>query len=65
LRGDIAWLKKVEAIIAEFHPLVIDYPGVIKTIESAGFVYIRPGSVAGTVMDCFLRACPEETQTST
>ncbi len=54
--GDLQWLQRVKAMIAEFHPDVIDYPGLVKTIEQQGFQYIPARSVTPHNMDAFLQA---------
>ena len=53
LTGDVAWLVRVRSIIAEFHPEVVDYPGLIKRLERAGFRYLSP-ALTGR-MDSFVR----------
>ena len=42
LRENLGWLGRVRSIITEFHPTLIDYPAVIKTIEGQGFRYFPP-----------------------
>ena len=54
LSGDISWLKRVRAMIAEFHPDKVDYPGLIELIEQQGFRYIHANSVHAGNMDAFL-----------
>lgn len=49
------WLQRVHAIIAEFHPDAIDYPGCIRRVQSYGFSYHRPGSLGPDSMDFFIR----------
>ena len=36
LAGPTSWLDRVDAIIAEFHPDPIDYPGAIRSIVARG-----------------------------
>ena len=36
---NVKWLGRVRSIIAEFHPTLIDYPAVIKSVERQGFRY--------------------------
>jgi FkbM family methyltransferase len=56
LGENLAWLGRVRSIIAEFHPTVIDYPAVIKTIEGQGFRYFPPHSAPDfESMDAFIR----------
>jgi FkbM family methyltransferase len=56
LSGNLDWLKRVSAIIAEFHPEVIDYPGCIRAIEGAAFTYLPTNSVFSKSMDAFVNA---------
>jgi FkbM family methyltransferase len=57
LGENIGWLGRVRSIIAEFHPTVIDYPAVIKTIEGQGFRYYPPHAASDfESMDAFIRA---------
>lgn len=55
LMGDLSWLRSVKALIVEFHPDRIDYPGLIRRIEEQGFRYYRSESVFPGSMDAFLR----------
>jgi len=57
LRENLGWLGRVRSIIAEFHPELIDYPAVIRTIEGQGFRYFPPHSAPDfESMDAFIRA---------
>lgn len=58
LDGDLAWLRNTRAIIAEFHPLAVDYPGLTSRLEHQGFRYFPANSVHHNSMDAFLRAAP-------
>ena len=53
---DVKWLSRVRSIIAEFHPTLIDYPAVIKSVERQGFRYF-PAHSDGDFdsMDAFMR----------
>jgi FkbM family methyltransferase len=53
---NLKWLGRVRSIIAEFHPTLIDYPAVIKSVERQGFRYL-PAHSAGDFdsMDAFIR----------
>ena len=53
LTANTEWLARVRRIVAEFHPDRVDYPGLIRTLEAAGFTYLAPART-GT-MDCFVR----------
>lgn len=55
LRGDLAWLGRVQSVIAEFHPDIIDYTKAIQSITDMGFRYIKAGSAHRNSMDFFLR----------
>ncbi|WP_026734485.1 FkbM family methyltransferase [Fischerella sp. PCC 9605] len=55
LSGNLSWLKRVKAIIAEFHPEVVDYPGLIKTIQQQEFQYIPAHTLDHDNMDAFVR----------
>jgi FkbM family methyltransferase len=54
--ADVKWLSRVRSIIAEFHPELIDYPAVIKSVERQGFRYF-PAHFNGEFesMDAFIR----------
>jgi FkbM family methyltransferase len=59
--GDLHWLRRVRAMIVEFHPAVFapalsTYEEILRRIEGAGFQYFAPGSVPGSRSDAFLRA---------
>ena len=51
--GPTDWLASTDAIIAEFHPDLVDCASIIETISSRGFHYIRSNSVFPDNMDCF------------
>lgn len=55
LQGDVRWLDRVQAIIVEFHPSIMDSARAIKTLQEAGFNYIPAGSVHPRSMDAFIR----------
>lgn len=53
---NVGWLRRVKAIIAELHPDLIDYQGVIRSIEQQGFRYLPAHAEAAFVaMDSFVR----------
>jgi FkbM family methyltransferase len=56
LTGPSEWLCRTKAIIAEFHPDVIDYPALTQLLEHHGFYHIRPGTAFANNMDSFLRS---------
>ena len=43
LTENTEWLDQIRSIVAEFHPDVVDYGGLIKRLESAGFRYLPAG----------------------
>jgi hypothetical protein len=55
LTGDRSWLRRVRCLMAEFHPDVVDYPALVKLVESEGFRYIPAGSVFPMSADTFVR----------
>lgn len=55
ISGNLHWLEQVKAMIVEFHPESIDYPGLVKTIEKQGFRYIPARTITPYNMDAFLR----------
>ena len=54
-QGDLAWLDEVDAIIAEFHSKVVDYPRLTETIASKGLQYYPAQSLWSNSMDLFVR----------
>jgi FkbM family methyltransferase len=55
LRGDTAWLHRVDRIIIEFHPDLIDYLPAVAKLESAGFVRRKQTNLAHTSVEMFSR----------
>lgn len=53
--GDLSWLNSVDCIVAEFHPTVVDYKSLTRTIEDHGFHYYPPGSLWPETTDIFVR----------
>jgi FkbM family methyltransferase len=53
--GPIEWLACTDAIIIEFHPMIVDYPRLTKLVSSNGFRYIPANSFFPDNMDCFIR----------
>jgi FkbM family methyltransferase len=51
--GPTDWLHSTDAIIAEFHPALVDCSRIVGTIMSCGFTYIRSNSVFPNNMDSF------------
>jgi len=52
---DLSWLKRVREIIIEFHPTLVDYPGLVSVLKNAGFDYFPAGSMSPDSMDYFRR----------
>jgi len=55
LTGDLRWLGKVKSLIIEFHPTLVDYPGLVNRLRECGFDYIRAGTAHPDSMDFFVR----------
>jgi len=55
LSGGIEWLDDVQAVIAEFHPRCVDYPGLADRIARSGFSWIPFGTVHAHTTDAFIR----------
>lgn len=55
LTGDLGWLERVKSLIIEFHPTLVDYPGLIKGLRECGFEYIPAGTAHTDSMDFFVR----------
>jgi FkbM family methyltransferase len=53
--GDLRWLNRVDAIIAEFHPHAVDYEELVHILVRHGFEYIPSGSAWAGSMDAFIR----------
>jgi FkbM family methyltransferase len=52
---NLEWLARVQNIIVEFHPDIIDVEPVTRAICSRGFRHILPGSVFQHNMEAFVR----------
>jgi len=55
LTGDLSWLQKVNSLIIEFHPTLVDYPGLVNMLRDCGFDYIAAGTAHADSMDFFIR----------
>ena len=55
LTGDLSWLARTKSMIAEFHPRLVDYPGLIKVTETQGLRYIPANTVFQNNMDAFIQ----------
>ena len=58
LTGPAEWLSRTTAMIAEFHPTLVDYPRLTGLLEQRGFKYVRANTVFANNMDSFYR--PEQ-----
>lgn len=54
--GDLGWIDRVDAIIAEFHPEVVDYVGLVNGLAAKGFTYVAAGAAWPGSMDAFYRS---------
>ncbi|MBV9605256.1 MAG: FkbM family methyltransferase [Solirubrobacterales bacterium] len=50
------WLEGVLALVAEFHPDVVDYPALVASLERRGFTFFPGGTVLPFSADAFLRS---------
>ena len=48
------WLDGVLALVAEFHPDLVDYPKLLQVLEQRGFTFFPGGSVLPFSADAFL-----------
>lgn len=55
LTSDLGWLDRVRALIVEFHPAVVDYPGLLSVLRRAGFRYVKYNVAQQESMDSFIR----------
>jgi FkbM family methyltransferase len=55
LSGEARWLEHVGCIVAEFHPTLVDYPGLIRRLQREGFQYLKAGGLHRDWMDVFVR----------
>jgi FkbM family methyltransferase len=55
LTGPLEWLNQTKAIIAEFHPEIVDYPLLTGLLERRGFKYVPANSAFPNNMDSFCR----------
>lgn len=55
LSDDISWVQRVGAMIVEFHPTLVDYPGLVERLKATGFRYVPANSAWPGSMDAFVR----------
>jgi hypothetical protein len=56
LAGPLDWLEDVDAIVAEFHPTLVDPEPLVARIEEHGFRFVPGGTVEGHEYDVFVRS---------
>jgi FkbM family methyltransferase len=56
LESDVSWLARVGAVIAEIHPVLVDYEQIVRIFTERGFTYHPSGSLWPTSMDMFIRS---------
>lgn len=56
LTGDCSWLRRVRALMIEFHPPLVDSKQLAAIIESHGFLHIPAGSMRAHSTSTFVRA---------
>ncbi len=55
LRGDRRWLGRVRAILAEFHPWMVNCGGLVEVIEREGFRHVPAVNSGVGSVDAFVR----------
>ncbi len=55
LTDRVDWLDRVTAMVAEFHPGLVDYPGLLEVLRRRGFEYFPCGTGHRFGSDAFLR----------
>jgi FkbM family methyltransferase len=55
LNGDRTWLQGVHALLVEFHPTRVDYPGLVALLRNEGYQYVPAGSIYPKSADTFVR----------
>lgn len=55
LDGDRSWLRRVRALMVEFHPEVVEMERLIEVIRGEGFRFIPAGSIRPHSADTFVR----------
>lgn len=52
------WLQRVNVLICEFHPQLVDYPALIRILEAAGLCRAAMLDVNENTVECFIRPKP-------
>ena len=55
LSGDVRWLTRVKSLQAEFHPALIDYQRVKKTILDSGLHCVQQDTIHENTLEIFVR----------
>ena len=55
LREEAGWLTRVVALVAEFHPTIVDCAQLVDVVKRHGFAFFPVGSVHPLSTDAFLR----------
>ncbi len=55
LDGDRSWLRRVRALMIEFHPKVVEMERLIEVLRGEGFRFIPAGSIRPYSADTFIR----------
>jgi FkbM family methyltransferase len=55
LDGDRSWLRRVRALMVEFHPEVVEMDRLIELVKAEGFRFIPAGSILPGSADTFIR----------
>ena len=53
--GDVSWLMKVKALLAEFHPALIDYPTVKRRILDSGLQCVQQDTLHDNTIELFIQ----------
>jgi FkbM family methyltransferase len=61
LDGDRSWLRRVRALMVEFHPELVDVKRLTGVIRDEGFRFIPAGSTNAHSADTFIRLGEPET----
>ena len=64
LTGPVEWLYQTKAIIAEFHPNVVDYATLTQLLERLGFKHVHPNTAFANNMDSFHRLDQADSEAS-
>lgn len=54
------WLERIDGLVVEFHPDLVDYPGLVNILQQTGFTYVPAGSRWPDSMDAFYRVASDD-----